>query len=713
MSTITVKVNDQIKTITEHKVVTQDGKPTIIKAVDKINYELLDESTGHAPNHIITKRIDKDLHVSFEGDSENPDLIIEGFYDDIDSALLGMAEDGSYYYYIPDSGEVADYVTELETGDIQGQALGGNPQIAPWWIGATETEGFNALPWLVGLAGVGLLGAALGSSGSSNNNGSKPPVDTTAPDAPVAEINPEGTLITGSTEPGATVDVDINGDGVPDYTVAAGDDGNYEVDTSDTPLVDGETITVTATDKAGNESEPTDIVAEDTTAPDAPTAEINPEGTLITGSTEPGATVNVDINGDGIPDYTVTADDDGNYEVDTSDTPLVDGETITVTATDKAGNESEPTDIVAEDTTAPDAPTAEINPEGTLITGSTEPGATVNVDINGDGVPDYTVTADDDGNYKIDTSETPLVDGETITVTATDAAGNKSEPTDIVAEDTTAPGGQEGADQVAPVIAIPEAENGVNAEELANGIKTQVTLPTGTLEGDTITITVVPTGDGDPVEITHIVTGPEAIAGVAAVTIPNSPGGIIEDGDYSVFATVTDKASNSSAPSIPVDITVDTIAPGKPTSIVVGNGDEFLNAAEIDADGNVDVVIGLPANAVAGDTVVANGVEKVLTPADINAKEVTVKVPAPAEGESLDITASIKDVAGNKSEELTESVGVVDITAPTDPIDAPVITDNVANDGSGDVLDPAEMIASGGVTNDNTPSVIVPADQSG
>ena len=102
MSTITVKVNDQIKTITEHEVVTQDGKPTIIKAVDKINYELLDESTGHAPNHIITKRIDKDLHISFEDDSENPDLIIEGFYDDIDSALIGMAEDGSYYYYIPD-----------------------------------------------------------------------------------------------------------------------------------------------------------------------------------------------------------------------------------------------------------------------------------------------------------------------------------------------------------------------------------------------------------------------------------------------------------------------------------------------------------------------------------------------------------------------------------------------------------------------------------
>ncbi|WP_201550838.1 beta strand repeat-containing protein [Psychrobacter fjordensis] len=52
-----------------------------------------------------------------------------------------------------------------------------------------------------------------------------------------------------------------------------------------------------------------------------------------------------------------------------------------------------------------------------------------------------------------------------------------------------------------------------------------------------------------------------------------------------------------------------------------------------------------------------------------------------------------------------------DTTAPDAPTDAPVVTDNVANDGSGDVLDPVETIADGGVTNDNTPSVIVPVDQ--
>jgi hypothetical protein len=42
-----------------------------------------------------------------EDDGQDSDLIIEGFYDDTDSALIGLAENGEYYYYIPDTGEAA------------------------------------------------------------------------------------------------------------------------------------------------------------------------------------------------------------------------------------------------------------------------------------------------------------------------------------------------------------------------------------------------------------------------------------------------------------------------------------------------------------------------------------------------------------------------------------------------------------------------------
>ena len=164
MNTIIVKTNDATQTIDQVQVVTKDGKPTIIKAVDKVNYEFHDTAIGRAPNHIITKRIKNDLHVSFEEEGQESDLIIEGFYDNADSALLGVAEDGDYYYYIPDTGETYDYVTQLEVGDVEGQALGGTQYVAaaiPWWIPAA--------------AGLGLVGIVASSNSSSKNSSSGNP----------------------------------------------------------------------------------------------------------------------------------------------------------------------------------------------------------------------------------------------------------------------------------------------------------------------------------------------------------------------------------------------------------------------------------------------------------------------------------------------------------------------------------------------------------
>ena len=44
MKTIIVKVNNATQTIAEHTVVTQDGKPTVIKQCKNVNYELFDPS---------------------------------------------------------------------------------------------------------------------------------------------------------------------------------------------------------------------------------------------------------------------------------------------------------------------------------------------------------------------------------------------------------------------------------------------------------------------------------------------------------------------------------------------------------------------------------------------------------------------------------------------------------------------------------------------
>ncbi|WP_028857699.1 hypothetical protein, partial [Psychrobacter phenylpyruvicus] len=180
MKSVIIKVNDTVQTIAEHQVITKDGQPTVIKAVNRVNYELIDQATGRAPDHIVTKRVGKDLHISIEKGNES-DLIIEGYYNEVDSALIGLAEDGSYYYYIPDTGEVADFVTELAPGDIEGQALGGNAQPTPWWVGATD-EGFVWLPWLVGLAGLGAIAALAGNDDDADNT------DTTAPTKPATPV---------------------------------------------------------------------------------------------------------------------------------------------------------------------------------------------------------------------------------------------------------------------------------------------------------------------------------------------------------------------------------------------------------------------------------------------------------------------------------------------------------------------------------------------
>ncbi|MEN8624987.1 Ig-like domain-containing protein, partial [Psychrobacter proteolyticus] len=183
MNTIIVKTNSATQTIEQVPVVTNNGTPTVITAMDKVNYEFHDTAIGRAPNHIITKRIKNDLHVSFEKEGEDSDLIIEGFYDDPDAALIGIAENGEYYYYIPDTGETYDYVTQLEVGDVEGQALGGEDYIAaaviPWWI-----------PAAAGLGLVGIIAAA-----SAKGDDSVEPVN----DAPVATdaaiSTPEGEAI--------------------------------------------------------------------------------------------------------------------------------------------------------------------------------------------------------------------------------------------------------------------------------------------------------------------------------------------------------------------------------------------------------------------------------------------------------------------------------------------------------------------------------------
>ena len=169
-------------------------------------------------------------------------------------------------------------------------------------------------------------------------------------------------------------------DGSTDSTTADAS-GNYGV-TTHVPQTTGE-VTATATDEAGNTSDPATKDYTDATAPQPPQVEaITPNddgGLTVSGTAEPGSTVSVTYP-DGSTD-TTTADASGNYEV-TTHVPQTTGE-VTATATDAAGNTSDPATHDYTDATAPHPPMVlaftQNDDGGLTVSGTAEPGSTVTV----------------------------------------------------------------------------------------------------------------------------------------------------------------------------------------------------------------------------------------------------------------------------------------------------------------------------------------------
>ncbi|MFG4014076.1 Ig-like domain-containing protein, partial [Acinetobacter baumannii] len=265
---------------------------------------------------------------------------------------------------------------------------------------------------------------AAGNSSSVNDTHTYT-VDTVAPNAPV--LNPINATdpVSGQAEPGSTVTVTYP-DGTT-ATVVAGTDGSWSVPNPGN-LVDGDTVTATATDPAGNTSLPgTGTVSADITAPVVALDDVltNDSTPALTGTVnDPTATVVVNVDG---VDYPAVNNGDGTWTLADNTLPtLADGpHTITVTATDAAGNVGNDTAVVTIDTVAPNAPVLDPINATDPVSGQAEPGSTVTVTYP-DGTT-ATVVAGTDGSWSVPNPGN-LVDGDTVTATATDPAGNTSLP---------------------------------------------------------------------------------------------------------------------------------------------------------------------------------------------------------------------------------------------------------------------------------------------
>ncbi|MFK3818209.1 BapA/Bap/LapF family large adhesin [Pseudomonas sp. NPDC089407] len=469
------------------------------------------------------------------------------------------------------------------------------------------------------------------------NGASSLPVQVTAPDitAPVAPseltIAADGTVVSGRAEAGSTVRV-LAADGTTVLgEVVVGASGAFEI-TLTPPQVAGEQLQVTATDEAGNASQAGSITAPivdnggDTTPPE-PASElvISNDGRTVSGRGEVGATVEV-RNDQGDVLVSGTVQPDGSFNV-TLPTPVVDGSSLQVTLTDAAGNVSTPSPLTAPDQIAPLQPTGLVLTDGDSLTGNAEAGARVEVrDASGNLIGSTLV--EPDGTFAI-VLDPPQANGETLSLTVTDAAGNTSVPLSYAAPDITDP-----------------------------EIITDVVAAAGS---------VAVSGRGEAGATVEVRDGNGAVIGTGTVA-PN--GTFVVDLDAPLIAgedivlVQTDAAGNSST-GVSVVVS-DAPLPDSPTEVVVA------------ADGS-----SISGTAPAGTLVEVRDAQGTVVGSAQVGPDGSFDIgltPVQANGETLDVVAI--DTDGNSS--LPAQVTAPDITAPNEATELLLNSDGTVLTGRGE-----------------------------
>jgi hypothetical protein len=266
--------------------------------------------------------------------------------------------------------------------------------------------------------------------------------------------NDQTLSFSGKAEPSSSVAVSLGGTSLG--TATADSNGLWTYNHSGTTLTAGSyTLTAVATKSTGVTATATQTVTVDTTAPAvaissitsdngaSSTDYITNDATLVfVGTAEANSSVAVTLTSSSnatVFTTTVTASG-GNWSVDRTGSSLSDGTyTLTVTASDSAGNSASATKTVVVDTSATLSITTNSKTSVTtpLITGTTdlETGRTITVVI---GANTYTTTVQSGGNWSV-TATTALSGTVTITASGTDTAGNSVTASKSLTIDPVAP----------------------------------------------------------------------------------------------------------------------------------------------------------------------------------------------------------------------------------------------------------------------------------
>ena len=278
-----------------------------------------------------------------------------------------------------------------------------------------------------------------------------------------------GIALTGTSEAGASVAVTFEG---VTRTVIAGANGAWTANFASTEVRSGtyaSTVTVNATDAAGNiatashgitvdtEVKPFTRISLSTGSDTIVNAVEASAGLTVTGSVEPGSTVEVKFGNGTSRAATVAANGSWSLTIPAGDIPAGENSvTMTAMATDHVGNRSSLTEQVAVDTivrnfgrtggtiSGDGFVNAEEASRGITFTGTAEPNCTIKVTLASGAVVNTTTGADGLWTATFASADIPRgTSNSSVTVQATDRAGNVATLTDAFKIDTVAPGAPE------------------------------------------------------------------------------------------------------------------------------------------------------------------------------------------------------------------------------------------------------------------------------
>ena len=466
-------------------------------------------------------------------------------------------------------------------------------------------------------------------------------------------------------------------------------------------LTDGTvTLSATITDSAGNSSTQTHDVVVNTASvaltvntlsgDDVINAAEAGASLVINGSSAQfanGTQVTITLNG---KSYTATIQSDGSWTttVPAADVgTLADGASyqISVSAQDSAGNRASATHTISVDTNAPVISVNTLSGDDVLNaaeaqqpltvhgSSSAEAGQTVTVTLGG---KTYTALVANDGTWTLDVPAADLANlsegALTVTASVNDKAGNNGQTTHTLTVDTVAP--------AVTISTVADDDIVNNAEQLAG----QTISGTTTAEqGQTVTVSF----NG------HSYQATVAANGSWSVFVPGRDFLGLSDGDYTITATVSDKAGN------PGSATHDVTLNGDVPTIAINTfaQDDIVNAAEH----GTPLVISGTTDAPTGQTVTItlNGKTYTATVQNDGTWSYTVgsaDVTALADGGSYVINAQVSNAIGNSASD--NHTVTVDLTAPSMGISIDSLQNDTGLSANDFITNDSQVVVNGSLT---------------